>query len=133
MKQALLAAVVGLGLSGPAGAMTGNDLREYCATRWDLCHGFIMGAAWMFRFQMQGVNPICFGDDVSSGDVHDVVMNYLEEHPEVRKEHALVVVTWAIREAFDCPERQERRPGNEGMIDDGRHGGSPEQQRLTTE
>ena len=109
MKQALLAAVVVLGVvSSPAGAMTGSELREYCATRWDLCHGFIVGAAEMFRYQMEVTNPICFGDDVTSEQVHDVVINYLEEHPEVRQEHALILVTWAVREAFDCPETQER-------------------------
>ena len=108
MKQALLAAVVVLGVSSPAGAMTGSELREYCATRWDLCHGFIVGAAEMFRYQMEVTNPICFGDDVTSEQVHDVVINYLEEHPEVRQEHALILVTWAIREAFDCPETQKR-------------------------
>lgn len=121
MKRALLAVVVGLGLSSPAEAMTGNDLREYCATRWDLCHGFIVGSAWMFRFQMHGVNPLCFGDGVSTEQVHDVVMNYLEDHPEAREEHALIVVTWAIREAFDCPEN-DRSTGDE-TSDDGGYGG----------
>jgi hypothetical protein len=124
MKQALLAAVVVLGALSPAGAMTGNELREYCATRWDLCHGFIVGAAGMFWYQMEIKNPICFGDGVTWKQVHDVVMNYLEEHPEARQEHALISVTWAIREAFDCLKSQGRRMGNEENFDDGRYGGA---------
>jgi hypothetical protein len=103
MKQTLLAALVVLGILRPAGAMTGDELREYCATSWDLCHGFIMGAAGMFWYQMEITRPICFGDDIDWEQVHDVVVKYLEEHPETRREHALVLVTWAIREAFDCP------------------------------
>ncbi|HYZ26768.1 MAG TPA: Rap1a/Tai family immunity protein [Geminicoccaceae bacterium] len=114
MKQALLAAVVWLGLSSPAEAMTGTELREHCATNWNLCHGFIVGAAGMFWYQMEVINPICFSDDVTWEKVHGVVVNYLEEHPEARQEDALVLVTWAIREAFDCPAsaqagRGERR------------------------
>jgi hypothetical protein len=108
MKQALLAAAVVLGALSPADAMTGNELREYCATRWDFCHGYIVGAAEMFRYQMHVINPICFDDDVTRKQVHDVVVNYIEEHPEAREEHALILVTWAIREAFDCPKTQER-------------------------
>lgn len=113
VKRALLAAAVVLGVSSPTWAMTGNELREYCTTRWDLCHGFIVGAAWMFRFEMQSVNPICFGDGVTWDQVHDVVMNYLKDHPEVGQEHAIVVITWAIREAFDCPTTQERSLENQ--------------------
>jgi hypothetical protein len=51
-------------------------------------------------------------------------MNYLEEHPEARQEHALISVTWAIREAFDCLKSQGRRMGNEENFDDGRYGGA---------
>lgn len=124
MKQALLATVVVLGVSSPAGAMTGNELREHCATRWDLCHGFIVGAAGMFWYQMEIINPICFGDGFTWEQVHDVVVNYLEEHPEARQEHALILVTWAIREAFDCPEARGRSMENEENIDEGRPDGA---------
>jgi Rap1a immunity proteins len=103
MKQALLAAVVVLGLLRPAGAMTGNELREYCAAHWDFCRGFIMGSAGMFWYQMEIVNPICFGKNVTWERVHEVVMKYLEQHPEAGQEQALILVTWAVREAFDCP------------------------------
>jgi Rap1a immunity proteins len=113
-----------LGASSSAGAMTGNELREYCATRWDLCHGFIVGAAGMFWYQMEIIKPICFGDNASWEQVHDVVVNYLEEHPEARREDALILITWAIREAFDCPEAQGQSMGNEENIDDGRHDGA---------
>jgi hypothetical protein len=123
MRLALLAALIVLGVSRPADAMTGNQLREYCATRWDLCHGFIMGAAGMFWYQMEITNPVCFGDDVTSEEVHDVVMNYLEKHPETSQENALVLVTWAIRDAFDCPKTQQRRMGDEKNADDGRPSG----------
>jgi len=123
MKQALLAALVVLGALSSAGAMTGNELREYCATRRDLCHGFIVGAAGMFWYQMEIISPICIGDGVTWEQVHDVVLDYLEKHPEARREHALVLVTLAIREAFDCPKTQAGRKENEENIDDGRHGG----------
>jgi hypothetical protein len=121
IKRALFAAAIVLGGLSPAGAMTGNELREHCATRRDLCHGFIIGAVGMFWYQMEIINPICFGTDVTWEQVHDVVVNYLEEHPEVRQEHALVSVTWAIREAFDCPDTEGRRTGNE------ENGGDPRQ------
>jgi hypothetical protein len=124
MREALLAAVLVVGVWSPAGAMTGSELREYCATRWDLCHGFIVGAAWMFRFQMQAINPVCFGNSVSSEQIHDVVVNYLEDNPEVRQEPAIIVVAWAIREAFDCPETPKRSIGNEEKADDRGDGGA---------
>jgi hypothetical protein len=116
MQWTLLAAVVVLGVLTPAGAMTGNELREYCATRWEYCHGFIVGAVEMFRYQMEVVNPICFAEGVTWEQVHDVVLDYMEEHPESREEHALILVTWAIREAFDCPKTQGRSMGKEGSI-----------------
>jgi Rap1a immunity proteins len=118
MKRALLAALVVLGASSPAAAMTGNELREYCSTRSDFCQGFIMGAAGMFRFQMVMVNPICFGG-ATSGQIHDVVVDYLEGHPELRDEHALILVTWAIREAFDCPEAERQSMGHGKKTGDG--------------
>jgi hypothetical protein len=115
MKQALWAAVLVLGLSSPAEAMTGTELREHCATNWDLCHGFIVGAAGMFWYQMEVINPICFSHNATWEQVHEVVVKYLEEHPETRQEDALVLVTWAIREAFDCPAgpRAEQGGGSE--------------------
>lgn len=124
MKQVLLSAVLVLGMFNPAGAMTGSELREYCATRRDLCHGFIVGAAGMFWYQMEIINPICLGDDVTWEQIHDVVVNYLDEHPEVGQEHALVLITWALRDAFDCPEAQRRSRGNEANNPDRRHGGA---------
>lgn len=124
MKQVLLSAVIVLAALNPAGAMSGSELREYCATRRDLCHGFIVGAAGMFWYQMEIINPICLGDDVTWEKIHDVVVNYLEENPEVGQEHALVLITWALRDAFDCPEAQKPRMGNEENDHDRRSGGA---------
>jgi hypothetical protein len=78
----------------------------------------------MFWYQMKIVNPICFGDGVTWEHIHDVVVNYLEEHPERGQEHALILVTWAIREAFDCPEPRGRSMENEEYIDDGGRDGA---------
>jgi hypothetical protein len=124
MMRALFAAAVVLGTLSPATAMTGNQLLEHCERRPDLCHGFIVGAAGMFWYQMETVRPICFADGLTWGQIHDVVVNYLEDHPEANGQHALVVVTWALREAFDCPAAEGLSGTDRKRAENGRHGGA---------
>lgn len=78
----------------------------------------------MFWYQMEIVRPICFVDGLTWSRVRDVVVNYLEDHPETGREHALVVVTWAIRDAFDCPATEGQSRADRENTEDGRYGGT---------
>lgn len=80
---------------------TGNELHEKCAetTPW-FCMGFIAGVIDHSTGSLTRV--ICLPTGVTIGQVMDVVVNYLDDHPERRHRAAEEIVVDAGYQAFPC-------------------------------
>jgi hypothetical protein len=96
------------GFSQEAGAteMTGNDLLRHCqasdTANWErgLCDGYI-GAT----VDVLGVLPgakICISSEADYGQLVDITIKYLKNHPETRHELASGLIAVALRQAFPC-------------------------------
>jgi hypothetical protein len=46
--------------------------------------------------------PVCPGGKLDNGQVRDIVIKYLREHPERRQYSAVSLATDAIQQAFPC-------------------------------
>jgi hypothetical protein len=103
MKGALLVGAITVLMGSTADAFTGNELHEHCKSNAYLCLGYTAGAGTMFELQIRGEMPLCV-NGVTINQTRDVVVKYLEDHPETRHEHALFLIARAMREAFGCPE-----------------------------
>lgn len=95
--------------------LTGNDLHEYCQDRayGVACiyyvQGIIDGGVHLNRVGKNQLIIIsgfrhCSSDNVTGGQLRDVVKRYLEEHPERRHWAAANIVGEALEEAFPCPK-----------------------------
>ena len=108
-----LAAVLPLLAAAPAGAgtnLTGNDLLERCSAsasanpiQWGVCLGYVMAVADLLG---QG-RPIagaraCIATDVTSGQLMDVVRQWLERNPARRHIAGAALVAAALQQAFPC-------------------------------
>jgi len=100
-----------LGLSGPAVAQTpliafetGNDLLEKCRTQNPMCLGYVSGVIDASQmYQSAGTNRlVCPPTGVTRTQVRDVVVRFLEEHPESRQRAAAVIALSAMGKAFPC-------------------------------
>src|SRR5262249_22225329 len=98
--------------SAEAHFVTGNDLLKNCtSTEKDtaygqhlFCTGIIVGYYEMLTY----LQTYC-GDDSkkTAGQIEDVVVKYLKEHPAERSKPAASVSAIAITEAFKCVSRDE--------------------------
>ena len=113
----LVAVCLALGVlvSGPArAAMTGNDLLSYCKRSGlfdaGICLGYI-GGAWN---TMQGYSSykkiphslrICSPEKVTIKQVKDVVVQYLEQNPNLRHVSGGLTIKFALQAAWPCPKK----------------------------
>ena len=86
---------------------TGNKLYKDCAENYRHCVGYVQGvvdgaSAIMAELSMK--TPICFPNNVTSGQVTDIVIKYLKENPSARHYVAASNVMVAITNAFPCPD-----------------------------
>jgi hypothetical protein len=91
----------------------GNRLYEICTApeekhaSWGVCLGFILGAHDAVRDAQElgflAGKIHCTPTNATTGQVRDVVVRYLEEHPAERHINASALVADALREAFPCP------------------------------
>lgn len=94
---------------------TGNDLQGYCTDARPgadgFCFGYIIGAIDGLisgvRHTGTGATPadvlgICIPNGVTKGQIRDVVLAFLTDHPEKRHEVAPVLVRGALAAAFPC-------------------------------
>jgi len=93
-------------IAGPARAefVTGNDLYTKCVSNapedkfW--CLGFVTGVFDTLPTGPKGL--VCPGPNVTAGQVHDVVVKNLQEHPTMRNLPAAFLVGAALGVAFPC-------------------------------
>ncbi|MBZ9604881.1 hypothetical protein LB462_23925 [Phyllobacterium sp. KW56] len=85
---------------GPAyaGFYDGNKLYEECSRKVEtakvFCMGYITGVADTLE------DTQCFTKGIDARQVHDVVKQYLESHPEERHHRASSIVASAVQKAF---------------------------------
>jgi hypothetical protein len=91
----------------PTTFLSGNDLWSHCSGKsvFDagLCTGYVAGIA-----DALGAGSAIFGnwaclpEGVNGEQAQDVVMRYLEQHPETRYYSAAILVAEALAQAFPC-------------------------------
>jgi hypothetical protein len=100
-------------VAAPAGAgsnLTGNDLLERCSAsasanpiQWGVCLGYVVAIADALG-QGRPINGAraCFAADVTSGQLMDVVRQWLERNPAKRHINGAALVVTALQQAFPC-------------------------------
>lgn len=122
MRFAFLAAAIIAALPAHASAESGsfydgNQLNERCTSgrRWAdgrggntgaqdsaQCAGYIQGVSDLLSAQDTKVAN-CIGNNVTTGQLVDVVMKYFRENPAKRQFNAAAIITIALSDAF-CSE-----------------------------
>ena len=110
MKRALLLAV--LLAAGPAQAQefqSGNQLLSNCEaddiSRKSVCLGYVVGAHDAFSG-----SSICSPDNVTQGQVRDVVVRWLRANPDKRHISADRTVMIALGSVWPCANQPSRAP-----------------------
>lgn len=114
----LYAAAIAVALSGsPALAQesvdplgSGNGLLDSCTNadsmlRKGVCIGYISGASdalQMLDSDKEAKRYICTPAGVTRGQIRDVVIKYLTDHPQSRQNPAEALIFVALAEAFPC-------------------------------
>jgi hypothetical protein len=108
-RRAAAAIVLVLG-AGEAGAAVkdtnGNQLYADCTgdlVGQAVCVGYVRGVYDRDRWS-DASSYICAVDGVTTGQLVDVVVQYLKAHPEKRDFRAGGLVLFALRDAWPCPK-----------------------------
>lgn len=87
-----------------AAFFSGNDLYSRMTSEDDgkviMALGFVVGVHDSFEGEF-----ICTGNNVTAGQLRDVVKKYLAENPAKRDTGAVVLTTVALGRAFPCPKK----------------------------
>jgi hypothetical protein len=69
-----------------------------------VCLGYLKGAAEMSRLKekLPKLPPVCIPDALTVGQLRNIVVHYLEEHPEELHYASIVVLKNALDDAFPC-------------------------------
>jgi Rap1a immunity proteins len=98
---------------------TGNDLLDQCSADeksvvFTQCLGYIRGAVDLIGALQGSVGgddkksfwkptAVCLPNHATSGQITDVVIKYLREHPEERADRAGWIIIRALIKAWGCP------------------------------
>ena len=108
LAAAFLALVAAPAVAGSN--LTGNDLLERCSAsatenpiQWGVCLGYVAAIADALG-QGRPINGVraCPARDVTSGQMMDVVRQWLERNPARRHLTGSVLVAAALQQAFPC-------------------------------
>lgn len=128
MKRAVLIAALLAATPAKADNITGNMLLDACTAPNDLakagfCTGYVLALNEGLRFGVayaaitagiqpenasdlnqfsEGILRYCLFGTVEIGQMSDVIVKYLQEHPETRHETARYLSLTALQEAFPC-------------------------------
>ena len=104
-------------VAGPVFALTGNELLDRCR-HWDsgepgedvagagFCLGYTEAVSnVMFDHNVHGFQACLPGEatGITVGQLRDIIVRYLEEHPADRHHLASSVAAKALSDAFPCP------------------------------
>jgi hypothetical protein len=88
----------------------GNKLHGYLSSGSDIenthAWGYIAGIADAFNGSSH-----CLPDNVSVGQLRDVVRKFLSDTPEVRHRPADIIVYVILKNTYPCAEKKKGRPG----------------------
>lgn len=94
-----------LGSPARAGFYSGNELLVFCTdAEVPVCLGYIAGVADLLNDGL--ILPTwkqCIPENANLGQIKDVVVRYLTDHPQDRHYSAWSLVVMGIFEAFPCP------------------------------
>jgi hypothetical protein len=90
-----------------ASLQTGNGLLEACTSIPEMqiaCIEYVSGVAdGASAVQREARSrSVCIPRDAQLGQMKDVVVNYLQAHPEIRQNHSGELVLDALQRAFPC-------------------------------
>ncbi len=108
MKKAiLLGALLLFGTANEASPRTGNEFLSICSENEFDCAFWMQGftEGYMVGQGMARVRhevPWCPHGDATMGQLADVVIAYLEAHPESRHENGLKLIEYAFVSAWPC-------------------------------
>lgn len=81
----------------------GNDLLTACSTSEGYCLGYIRGLSnGVDMILAQKGKRICYGQNVTLGQVRDVVVDYVRRHPATRNQNSMVLTAYALGAAWPC-------------------------------
>ena len=110
-RAAATLALVLIATPAAAGSnLTGNDLLDRCSAsasanpiQWGVCLGYVMGIADALALgrPLNGARA-CPAADVTSGQMMDVVRQWLERNPAKRHMNGAALVAIALQQAFPC-------------------------------
>ena len=93
-------------------ALTGNELLKRCedndAVQRAFCVGYVIGVADMVEEGPSGL--ICVATGVSNGQLSDIVVKFLRDHPERRHYSANSLVGVALMETYPCQDEPGAQP-----------------------
>lgn len=86
---------------------SGNDLQEYCGGEAGsfvsgICSGYIIGTLDTVEGLLEDKKLACVPPGVTKGQVRDIVIKYIEQHPEYRHFVGMNLVVLAVGSAFPC-------------------------------
>ena len=85
-------------------ACTASEMEAVYYQYMSKCSSYISGAhdAYNLVKSMKGPGYFCSSTDLTLGQVRDVTIKFLKDHPELRHYGAANIVASALREAFPC-------------------------------
>jgi hypothetical protein len=108
MKRIILIAAIALGacpgVTLAEDIFDGNELLQQCQHNGMWGDGFCTEIAWGMAAALQApdTHMACMAPNVKSGQLRDVVVKYLRDHPEKRHLGAANLVSLALQGAFPC-------------------------------
>ena len=90
------------------GFSDGNNLYNMCqAPMGELgfsnCMEYVAGVSDAIQaYEAAGIHTVCLVNQITKGQEHDVVLNWLKAHPQNRHLQAANLVYAALSEAFPC-------------------------------
>ncbi len=82
----------------------GNELLRLCQASATFCRGFVAGItdhqSWVERGDVRAW--YCVPENATIGQLTDVVLKHLDQHPESRHNTAVSLVAIALYDAFPC-------------------------------
>lgn len=112
LRAALIAlAVASAAVGARAEFFTGNDLLDKFRSEALASKGVGLGYVMGVHDALHGVT-ICTPDHVTSGQLRDMVRNYLDNTPAIRHLSADSIVADVLKRAFPCASRNGRSGSN---------------------
>jgi len=79
-----------------------NECNNESSKAQSYCLGFVTGVAEVLDSNAVNGYSACVPNKVNQGEVRDIVVKFLEDHPELRHYEAHVLIARALSEAFPC-------------------------------